>query len=92
VEEPARPSEQAVSRVGQVWEVDLNHTAFAEGAKDSITYVVLKADTFRHPHRAITGWLCLVLEDTPFEHAGELINRPDHTEWESQPTKYRRLV
>ena len=44
MEEPARPSEQAVSRVGQVWEVDLNDTGFAEDAKDSITYAVLADD------------------------------------------------
>ena len=92
MEEPARPSEQAVSRVGQVWEVDLNDTGFAEDAKDSITYAVLADDTYSHRRRAVNGWLCLVLEDTPFEQAGELINRPDHTEWESQPTKYRRLA
>lgn len=76
-----------MSRVGEVWEIDLLDRSFDddERVNDIITYVVLR--------REGDGWHCLVLVDTRYEAAGSLMFRPERYEqWEEQSRKFRRLA
>ncbi len=61
-----------MSRLGEAWELDLDDDGFRASSFEEgnviVFYVVGKSQF---------GWRCVVVQDTPFEKAGDVIDRPE---------------